>query len=548
MITRRKHIRHHRVQRLLELCQQTGNEPALIGLLQVYKNFLPEIITGNVAGRRFSFASQVNIEWRRHLQAIQRYAPIHAAGNGANGFAVRHDLGKSSLLTSVHTYHADEKSITLEEIQNAETLVAHLDKIEPPSQIVTALRDPLLQKYLLLKPSYDLNRRIKFWLTTCYEDELEILQEGFGVSPTLNDVLDAVNVWTESRGELDYTTQRFLQDYLQRTQGEANTGRLLDLLSHLALQPFAEIHSSTLLHLERAVMIGAQAAFPSLLDFYTKLATRWAVALVKLKNAEDFSTQVANQQPHFIKLFEHVSTIALSAIIESARADHSVLSLYSSIANVTLKALQNGHQAIPVLLPPAKIVQLLTFSTSLATLSALCTLLNTYKKIFATIVKLPDHHLIDPYKGTAQMNSHLTNTLNLVWRSRGLDTSQGSMGQQTESLCPGNLRSHLQDYVQKLDRDYDISAYFGLPFHAQLSGLAHDTLIDQEDHAIAEGKQLDVRHAGPASVPSLRNLSDEGGLLISWKDYRIAVLDCLETLGAPGVGDFVFSNMKDLQR
>ena len=88
--------------------------------------------------------------------------------------------------------------VTLEDVENADHFVDNLEKIEPPSQLVAGLRDPLLQKYLMLGSSAELERRLEFWLLRYFEEELESLREGFGLTVTLSDTLSAIVSYSES--------------------------------------------------------------------------------------------------------------------------------------------------------------------------------------------------------------------------------------------------------------------------------------------------------------------------------------------------------------
>lgn len=62
--------------------------------------------------------------------------------------------------------------MTLEGIDGVEAFVGKLDRIEPPGQLISFLTDPLLQKYVELKPSPVLSTRIDLWLATCLEEQL----------------------------------------------------------------------------------------------------------------------------------------------------------------------------------------------------------------------------------------------------------------------------------------------------------------------------------------------------------------------------------------
>jgi centromere protein I len=62
--------------------------------------------------------------------------------------------------------------VTLEGIDTVEAFVERLERIEPPGQLVSFLTDPLLQKYVDLKPSPVVSARISLWLATCLEDQI----------------------------------------------------------------------------------------------------------------------------------------------------------------------------------------------------------------------------------------------------------------------------------------------------------------------------------------------------------------------------------------
>ncbi len=57
--------------------------------------------------------------------------------------------------------------MTLEEIESAEGLVLNLEKIELPNQLVAVLADPLLRKFLLLRPEDESWARVNLWIQAC---------------------------------------------------------------------------------------------------------------------------------------------------------------------------------------------------------------------------------------------------------------------------------------------------------------------------------------------------------------------------------------------
>ena len=58
----------------------------------------------------------------------------------------------------------------MEEIDNADAFVKNLEKIELPTQLVAVMADPLLQKFLLLRPDAEASSRISNWLMACLGD------------------------------------------------------------------------------------------------------------------------------------------------------------------------------------------------------------------------------------------------------------------------------------------------------------------------------------------------------------------------------------------
>jgi len=103
----------------MELIRQAGNEPPLIGLMRVYKDYYPDVIVGDTSGRASVF-THPNQEWRERLQVIQ-VTSSQRAQDGLSGekqaFRVARKSAsgtrrtRSSVLPEVHTSHAQEVSV-----------------------------------------------------------------------------------------------------------------------------------------------------------------------------------------------------------------------------------------------------------------------------------------------------------------------------------------------------------------------------------------------------------------------------------------------------
>ena len=69
----------------------------------------------------------------------------------------------------------------------------HLERIELPNQLVAVIGDPLLQKFLQLKYSETISRRIDNWLLAFFEDQLEA---SYSSASNIMNMLEAIQDYT----------------------------------------------------------------------------------------------------------------------------------------------------------------------------------------------------------------------------------------------------------------------------------------------------------------------------------------------------------------
>lgn len=81
----------------MDLSLRLGSDPAVIGLLRVYKDYYPEIIVGEAIKGRASAFKHPDIEWRTRLDEIQdahsRNAQAGADNQANSGFRSRRAIG-----------------------------------------------------------------------------------------------------------------------------------------------------------------------------------------------------------------------------------------------------------------------------------------------------------------------------------------------------------------------------------------------------------------------------------------------------------------------
>ena len=86
----------------------------------------------------------------------------------------------------------------MDDLDKVDELVKNLERLELPSQTMSALRDSVTQKYLSLRPSDKVAKRIHHWLRNFFDDTLESARSGKGHVEELPHVLQAVLKYSQS--------------------------------------------------------------------------------------------------------------------------------------------------------------------------------------------------------------------------------------------------------------------------------------------------------------------------------------------------------------
>ncbi|KAI5862882.1 Mis6-domain-containing protein [Durotheca rogersii] len=539
LITRRRHVRPYRIQSLLAVSRQTGNDPAVTGLLRVFKDYYPEIIVGEATRARALAFQHPDQQWRERLDQIQR---AHAARNTSrserplNSFRVARNRasGKSSaLIPEVHTSNATENSITLEEIENVDGFVDNLERIELPNQLIAVLGDPLLQKLLLLKPHAEAHQRAGSWLASYGQD---LLSGDSGVD--LSGGLELLRTFVTNTKTFPPVFLTFFSEYLKIWDGRDRRDSVLVILSHVPLLEYRGLYDGILRPLETAILDNTVDSQLQLLGFYTALIQRWTVFLASLDQKSEQAAAILTD------LVTHVGDLCLTlAQTSPTTSTHSrILDFYEQVAFLASETKLLAQTRI--MIPPSPLVYILNFALSPANVSRLCAILSKYKEGFQKAMETARSDYTPEYIN--EFNGFLMDICNCIWRSRAFNHHDlNSHG----CLVPEPVVASLTSYVNGLNMGSSLPALFTLSYSPTLSLSAIAYFRELEDEELGRDTgELRTRHAGPVTRSSLAALASSGGLKMGWDDYRLGVLAYLEQKGLAGVAQLMYNTMTNVMK
>ncbi|PHH89259.1 hypothetical protein CDD83_6394 [Cordyceps sp. RAO-2017] len=548
LLTRRKHVRPFRIQALLNLSRQTANDPHVVGLLRVFKDYYPEIIVGEAVRGKASAFKHPDIEWRQRLVEIQdaHLRQTETSTNGPqNGFSVNKPVNGSAragLIPMVQTSQANEDSVTLEEVDNVTSFVQNLERIELPNQLVAVLADPLLQKLLMLRPSAESDRRVVNWLGSVLRDVVD----GDADDETIWEALEVVSEFVARTKALPPVFLEFFAQFLALWSGSDRRNLVFDILSYAPFHDFAELYQHIFRPLETTVQDGSATTQFALLAMYTNLMQHW---IAILKSGDSVPPKASQTMGSLVR---HVSRLTLTMLqtIPGIATESAILSFYEQTVRLVVDDVLK--QYIRIELPPSALVYTLFFSPSLATVSRLCFILACYKKGFETAMSTKTRHegstRIDALSYDRayvnRYNGFLMDMCNCFWRARAFsDTDTNARG----CMIPRPTVSALDAYVTAVDRASSLATLFSLSHAPVLCLQSIRRVREMEDAAMEKDSSVQTRHAGPVTQNSLAKLATGGGIRLSWQEYRIDVLRTLSDKGLPGVTELLKNTMTVLK-
>lgn len=570
IITRRKHVKPFRIQAVMELLRNSGgDEKELLGLLRVFKNYYPDIIVGDLGGLRRTggfFFKHPDPEWPDHMKHLQEKNAQRSAESQPSSFQVvrRGGFKRSKIevvIPSMQTSRVSRNHTSLEELRGISHFVEKLDKIELPNQIISALGDGLGQKYLSLVQSELANQRLEDWLEGFLNDKLESIRDDADDDPeTLTYVLTLAVDYARLLKETPAALLSFLKLYLPLWNGKDNRDQVFGLLEYLPIEPYESVRNNYFAPLEAAVLDDMLHSRAMLLDFYTSLIRQWGVKLRIWPSS--FTSEEPKPLTHLISYAEllALSTLESPPIVNDSEdaektrpAVLSVIEFYSVLAELFSHASVN--ESIRLTIPLAPTVYSVAFTPISSLLSILASVLSVYKLSFEeSLTSEVLQERLYPTELVGQFNGYVMDICNLVWRNRALNTEDADA---RGCLIPEMTVTALTQYVRDVNETarerkrefpfhYKLPLLFSVSHHVALCNFSAASFADFEDENDPNESRPRLRK--PVTQKALNSLEKEGGVKITWQDYRVRMLDWLDGIGSHGIPSLMRSTMKALRK
>ncbi|KAI9683106.1 MAG: hypothetical protein M1829_005897 [Trizodia sp. TS-e1964] len=437
----------------------------------------------------------------------------------------------------------------MDEVENVQDFVQKLESIDLPNQLVSALGDSLLQHFLLLRPSAAADMRIDSWLSAYFEDELLAFQEERAGRNSLTDVLQKCLSYIKFTKFLLPAVDKFLQKYLYQWDGKSDRPVILEILAYVSISSFDDLFSTYFSPLERALLDNTTGSQVHLLEYYTGVLRQWTISsfltYAPEASPEDPASPILQVETEaFARLADRSDALCLS-ILESKQSTApppSLLAFYEQIIFALEESPLAVLSAIRITAPSAYLIYQLAFTNCLSTISRLCMILAGYKRALEKAMQVTG--TFEEGSHSAQQvhkfNGYLLDICNCLWRSRAFNIEDANA---TGCMVPTAILPLLKQYAEA--HKLALPTMFSLSHSTTLCALAAECFRDLEDAASAKGA-LKTRHQGVVTQTSLLRLAQNGGLRISWADYRFEVLKWLELKGVNGVGELMYNTMKHL--
>ncbi|KAI7885616.1 Mis6-domain-containing protein [Lichtheimia hyalospora FSU 10163] len=561
-MTKRVHVKRHRIERLQELVSKYGAEPDLYGLLSVYKAYYPEIeLPQDVRRTANSIFSHPDPELKDQIAQIQAFwqRQVVMSEDGLHRPPVpvprmikrrRVEANEKAIFEIPHatTTRQQLDSVTITQLKDTEELARMIDKLELPDQMAAVLNNRLLQHVLICCGDDTSILRISYWLSNTLQSLMrwhytETSQEYF------KDLLAKLIAMTRlTRAHLPIV-EAFLEKYISTWNGIDFVDEIFELLTYVRPLAYEDLEYNYLKPLYHLFCVSDVTWKSRLLLCYTAMIKNWALIdwrshgqrrldpdldtdvdnMAWLFRGLDFDVEYFSTIHHLIQHVDRISALGLVMESDHPLLQHACLSFFELVSSMSL-----AHDIPEIIIPAAPVVYRSFFSNTGMALSRICGIISQYKMAFEENDKQTGDWVA---RHTAEyldnFNSYVMDVCSSLWAN--VSHRRSNPDYIPFSLSPSNYATY-KAIVE--DRGQSMELALSLTHTTCLAGYSKKFLADWTN----EDNVDNSAHDGPVTPQLLKTI----GSTLTYNEYCVEFLEHLNHLGFHGIYDLLYSTIGSL--
>ncbi|RUP50559.1 Mis6-domain-containing protein [Jimgerdemannia flammicorona] len=432
----------------MDLHHRVGPEPAVIGLLSVYKDYYPNLVMTNIPPSKRLIFKCPDLAWQQSIQEIQ------AKWNAENFqfvIASHAPLQMGSALKRRKVYHVDvptlktlnvaPKSVTIEELSGFKDLARHIDRLELPNQLASVLDNRLLQHLVVCNPEETVIARISHWLGQCIMDVVFWRDQTAENRTIFGELLEKVVRLTEFTKELFPVFETFLNSYIRSWDGIEHQQEIFKLISFVRPTSYEDLYGRFLKPLHRLFYVSPALWKSKLILTCTEWLKNWSLhywgghstrrrqqqgseASALEDELEGMFAGLSFKIDYFKTMREFIMHVDLTCVMglelenDDVSVQHATLSFFELVSSMSLE-----YNIPEIIIPSFVVVHRCFFSISGMAMSRMCGIVAQYKVAFEENERRKDREWASAYSReyVNHFNSFVMDICNCLWRNRGLN-------------------------------------------------------------------------------------------------------------------------------
>ncbi|CAG8706165.1 12887_t:CDS:10 [Dentiscutata erythropus] len=268
----------------IDLQTRTGYEPHIQGLLKLYKDYFPNLVTIDIQPSRSITFKCPDIAWYQLINQVQRrwnndkslsHMPL-TRPMIPKMVEKRRKIEHNDIPTT-RTYNVTQKSITLNEISDIRQLANNIDKVELPNQLASVLDHRMLQHVIVSNPERVAIARISYWIDQYLMETVYWSDQNATKKIRIDCLLNKIVTMTEFMKELLPVIQEFLMKYIQSWDGGECHELIFRLLTFLRPGPYNQLYEKILKPLQSLYNNSSASWKSKLIHCYAGLLKYWTL-------------------------------------------------------------------------------------------------------------------------------------------------------------------------------------------------------------------------------------------------------------------------------